>query len=54
MIVEGEVEITVGDRVARARRPGEAYYFESRMPHRFRNVGSDDAIIVSANTPPTF
>ena len=34
--------------------PGEAYYFESRTPHRFRNVGPDDAIIVSANTPATF
>ena len=53
MIVQGQVEITVGDRV-KVLGPGEAYYFESRTPHRFRNVGSDDAIIVSANTPPTF
>ena len=34
--------------------PGEAYYFESRTPHRFRNVGTEPAIIVSANTPATF
>ena len=34
--------------------PGEAYYFESRVPHRFRNVGDGDAILVSANTPATF
>jgi transcriptional regulator with XRE-family HTH domain len=53
VIVQGRVEITVGDQV-RVLGPGEAYYFESRQPHRFRNVGSDEAILVSANTPPTF
>lgn len=53
VIVQGRVEITVGDQV-KVLGPGEAYYFESRQPHRFRNVGSDEAIIVSANTPPTF
>jgi mannose-6-phosphate isomerase-like protein (cupin superfamily) len=34
--------------------PGDAYYFESRLPHRFRNVGSVPCEIVSANSPPTF
>jgi transcriptional regulator with XRE-family HTH domain len=53
VVVQGQVEVTVGDRV-RVLGPGEAYYFESRTPHRFRNVGSDPAILVSANTPPTF
>ena len=53
VIIQGQVEITVGDRV-RVLGPGEAYYFESRTPHRFRNVGEDDAILVSANTPATF
>jgi mannose-6-phosphate isomerase-like protein (cupin superfamily) len=53
VIVQGQVEITVGERV-KVLGPGEAYYFESRTPHRFRNVGTVDAIIVSANTPATF
>src|SRR4249920_463824 len=53
VIVQGQVELTVGDRV-RILNSGEAYYFESRTPHRFRNVGNEDAIIVSANTPATF
>ncbi len=53
VIVQGQVEVTVGDRV-RILGPGEAYYFESRIPHRFRNIGEDDAILVSANTPATF
>ena len=53
VVVQGRVEVTVGDQV-RVLGPGEAYYFESRQPHRFRNVGPDTAILVSANTPPTF
>ena len=53
VIVQGRVEVTVGDQV-RVLGPGEGYYFESRQPHRFRNVGRDDAILVSANTPPSF
>ena len=53
VIVQGQVELTVGDQV-RVLGPGEAYYFESRQPHRFRNVGRVEAILVSANTPPSF
>ncbi|MBP6749567.1 MAG: cupin domain-containing protein [Xanthomonadaceae bacterium] len=53
VIVSGQVEVTVGDQV-RVLQPGDAYYFESRTPHRFRNLGEDAVIIVSANTPATF
>jgi transcriptional regulator with XRE-family HTH domain len=53
VVVAGAVEVTVGAQV-RVLRAGEAYYFESRVPHRFRNVGEVDAVIVSANTPATF
>ena len=53
VIISGEVEVTVGDEV-RVLGPGDAYYFESRLPHRFRNVGAGEAVLVSASTPPTF
>ncbi|MFT3806422.1 cupin domain-containing protein [Arenimonas sp.] len=53
VIMQGQVEITIGEHV-RVLGPGEAYYFESRTPHRFRNIGSEPAILVSASTPPTF
>ena len=53
VVVQGRVEVTVGDHV-RVLGPGEAYYFESRVPHRFRNIGDEEAVLVSANTPPTF
>ena len=48
-----ELRKTVGDAV-RVLGPGDAYYFESTTPHRFRNVGDGEAVLVSANTPPTF
>lgn len=53
VVLEGQVEITVGEQV-RVLGPGEAYYFECRIPHRFRNVGNTNVVIVSASTPPTF
>jgi Cupin domain len=34
--------------------PGEAYFFESRIPHRFRNTGKKRCIVVAAATPPSF
>jgi transcriptional regulator with XRE-family HTH domain len=53
VVMQGEVEVTVGDQV-RVLRAGEGYYFESRIPHRFRNLGEEEAVIFSANTPATF
>ncbi len=51
IIVEGEIELTVGDQ-KRILKTGEAYYFESTTPHRFRNAGKKRAVIISACTPP--
>jgi transcriptional regulator with XRE-family HTH domain len=53
VVVQGSLELTVGDSV-QLLGPGEGYYFESSRPHRFRNVGKDQLIVVSASTPPTF
>ena len=52
VVVEGELELTVAGNTW-VLGPGDAYYFDSRLPHRFRNVGKVPARIVSANTPPT-
>lgn len=53
VVVEGEIEVSVGTS-RRLLKPGDAYYFESRLPHRFRNKGRAKCVIISANTPPTF
>jgi len=53
IILSGQLEVTVdGDR--RILGPGDAYYFDSRRPHRFRCVGPVVCDVVSACTPPTF
>ncbi len=49
----GIIEVTVGEEV-RVLNPGDGYLFDSRQPHRFRNIGDTDCVIVSACTPPTF
>lgn len=53
IIVRGRLEVTV-DGQRRTLSAGEAYFFESRLPHRFRNVGDDACELISACTPPTF
>lgn len=53
IVVRGAIEITVGGST-RVLRSGEAYYFSSNIPHRFRNTGREVCEIVSACTPPTF
>ena len=53
IVIQGEIEITVDEQV-RVLGVGEGYLFESRLPHRFRNIGTDVCKIISACTPPTF
>ena len=52
-VIRGRVEVTVANET-RILDKGDAYYFPSTQPHRFRNVGPDEAEIVSAATPPSF
>ncbi len=51
VVLSGELELTVGDQV-KVLKPGEAYLFDSRVPHRFRNIGTQPCTVVSACTPP--
>lgn len=53
VVLAGELEVTVGDR-RRVLKAGEAYYFDSRLPHRFRNLGEEEACLVTASSPPSF
>ena len=53
VVLKGRIEVTVGNDV-RVLGPGDSYYFDSKLPHRFRNVGGDICEIVSASSPPTF
>jgi mannose-6-phosphate isomerase-like protein (cupin superfamily) len=53
VVVRGRIELTIGGET-RVLGPGDAYYFTSAIPHRFRNVGNEPCEIISASTPPTF
>ncbi|WP_193175214.1 cupin domain-containing protein [Oricola nitratireducens] len=51
IVIAGELEITVGDKVS-VLKAGDSFLFDSRQPHRFRNISDRPAIVVSACTPP--
>lgn len=53
IVINGRIEVTVGDRT-RILGPGDAYLFNSRTPHRFRNVDKEVCTLVTACTPPSF
>ncbi len=52
VLAQGVMELTIDDQVY-ILQPGDGYYFPSSQPHRFRNIGTSDAILVSANNPPS-
>jgi transcriptional regulator with XRE-family HTH domain len=51
VVIRGRIELTIGGS-SRVLGPGDAYYFASQLPHRFRNVGREVCEIVSCVTPP--
>lgn len=51
IVLRGTLELTVGNEVG-ILKAGDAYLFDSRIPHRFRNVGKSRCTVVSACTPP--
>lgn len=53
IVVSGQLEVTVGEET-QLLGPGDAYLFNSRIPHRFRNVGREPCVLITACTPPTF
>ena len=53
VVIRGRIEVTVNGQ-SKILGPGDAYYFDSRLPHRFRNPGNTECEIVSACTPPSF
>lgn len=51
IVMRGEIEVTVGEH-RRTLKAGDAYLFDSRVAHRFRNLGDCLAEVVSACSPP--
>ncbi len=53
LVLEGRIELTVGQN-SWVLTPGDGYYFDSNLPHRFRNLDEGVARIISAITPPSY
>ncbi len=53
IVVSGRLEVFVEEE-RQILGPGDAYQFASRLPHRFRNPGAEDCVVISAGTPPSF
>jgi transcriptional regulator with XRE-family HTH domain len=53
IIISGALLVTVGPQ-EKLLHPGDAYYFRSDIPHRFRNTGETACTLISANSPPSF
>ena len=53
VVVNGRLMVVVGTE-ERCLGRGEAYYFDSRLPHRMYNPFDEPCEVVSAASPPTF
>lgn len=49
IVVQGEIELTVDQKIYQLVT-GDGYFFQTHLPHRFRNLGGVTAKVVSANT----
>src|SRR5262249_9525298 len=45
IVLSGRLEVTV-DEERKILGPGDAYYFASRRPHRFRCIGGDECEVI--------
>jgi DNA-binding transcriptional MerR regulator/quercetin dioxygenase-like cupin family protein len=52
-VLRGELEIVLDGEEYRLK-PGDSFYFESAMPHRWKNPGRNETWVLWVNTPPTF
>lgn len=50
-VLNGELTLWINDRKL-VLRPGDSFAFDSREPHRVANLGTVDAVIIWAQTPP--
>jgi transcriptional regulator with XRE-family HTH domain len=52
LVVDGKIELTVGDGDPIVLGPGDSAHYRSDLPHSFRNVGRGEARFVGVTTPP--
>ena len=52
-VLKGDLEISLNQERYRLK-PGDSFYFESAMPHSWKNPGRRETWLLWVNTPPTF
>jgi len=52
-VLSGDLEITLDGEEHRLKA-GDSFYFESNTPHRWKNPGRKETVVLWVNTPPTF
>ncbi len=52
-VLRGDLEIAVDGKLFRLK-PGDSFSFESATPHRWKNPGRKETLLLWVNTPPTF
>lgn len=52
-VLRGDLEINL-DGEQYCLKPGDSFYFESATPHRWKNPGRKETLVLWVNTPPTF
>ena len=50
VVIEGEIELTLGDDVI-TLRAGDSFSYATELPHRMRNTSDTEAVMISAMTP---
>jgi DNA-binding transcriptional MerR regulator/quercetin dioxygenase-like cupin family protein len=53
-MVSGTLEVWLDEIECFVLQQGDSFWFESTLGHRWFNPGSDDAVLLWINTPPTF
>jgi len=53
IILQGTLELSYQDSII-ILEEGDCFYFRSDSPHKFRNPGKTDVIVVWVNNPPSF
>ncbi len=53
-VLRGRLAIQLENREDFLLRPGDSFYFESAIPHRWANPGKSETLVLWVNTPPTF
>ena len=51
-VLEGLLDISLDHENYRLK-PGDSFYFESSVPHRWKNPGRSETLLLWVNTPPT-